>query len=87
MIGVLWNRRLSKKWTAKIDVEGGGFGVGSDVDFSATGTADWQFAKHFGLALGYGVLHFSITDKNTLLGSFNVSQTLNGPIFGFSIYS
>jgi hypothetical protein len=86
LLGILWNRQLSKKWTAKINVQGGGFGVGSDVDFSAVGTADWQFAKHFGIALGYGVLHVSLTDYNRLLGNFNVSQTLNGPQFGFGIY-
>jgi hypothetical protein len=52
---------------------------------SAVGTADWQFAKHFGLALGYGVLHVRLTDYNRL-GNFTVSQTLNGPQFGFGIY-
>lgn len=86
LIGILWNRQLSKKWTAKVNVQGGGFGVGADVDFSAVGTADWQFAKHFGIALGYGVLHVSLTDYNKLLGNFGVSQTLNGPQFGFGIY-
>jgi hypothetical protein len=39
LVGVLWNRRLARKWTAKINVQGGGFGVGADVDFSAVGTA------------------------------------------------
>jgi hypothetical protein len=52
LVGVLWNRRLSRKWTAKINVQCGGFGVGADIDFSTVGTADWQVAKHFGLALG-----------------------------------
>jgi hypothetical protein len=85
LIGVLWNRQLSRKWTAKVNVQGGGFGVGADVDFSAVGTADWQFVKHFGLALGYGVLHVSLTHYNRL-GSVTVSQTLNGPQFGFGIY-
>jgi hypothetical protein len=41
--------------------------------------------KHFGLALGYGVLHISLTDYNRL-GNFTVSQTLNSPQFGFGIY-
>lgn len=86
LIGVLWNRQLSKKWTAKVNLQGGGFGVGTDVDWSAQGTADWQFARHFGLTLGYGVIHFSLTDTRPLLGTFNVSQTLNGPQFGFGIY-
>jgi hypothetical protein len=86
LIGVLWNRQLSKKWTAKVNAQGGGFGVGADVDWSVTGTADWQFAKHFGLTLGYGVIHFSVSDARPLLGTLKVDQTLNGPQFGFGIY-
>jgi hypothetical protein len=86
LIGVLWNRQLSKKWTAKVNAQGGGFGVGADVDWSVLGTADWQFAKHFGLTMGYGVLHFSVSDSVPQLGTLKVSQTLNGPQFGFGIY-
>jgi hypothetical protein len=29
LLGVLWDRQLSKKWTARINAQGGGFGVGS----------------------------------------------------------
>jgi len=86
LVGVLWDRQLSKKWTAKVNLQGGGFGVGADVDWSAQGIADWQFAKHFGLSLGYGVIHFSVSDTRPLLGTLKVSQTLNGPQFGFGIY-
>lgn len=85
LVGILWNRQLSKKWNTKVNVEGGGFGVGADVDFSATATADWQFAKHFGLEFGYGLIKFDVSDT-VLSKTLTVNQTLNGPIFGFGIY-
>ncbi|HTS59935.1 MAG TPA: hypothetical protein VMH03_20495 [Terriglobales bacterium] len=85
LVGLMWNRQVAKKWTLNLNLQGGGFGVGSDEDVSAVGKADWQFAKHFGLMFGYGVIHFQISD--TKLGkTFKVSQTLNGPQFGFGIY-
>jgi hypothetical protein len=34
-----------------------------------TGNADWQFANHFGLTIGYGVIHVTITDTRQLLGT------------------
>jgi len=46
--------------------DGGGFGVGSDDDVTATGRAEWQFARHFGMAMVYGGMHFS--KSNTVAG-------------------
>lgn len=85
LVGILWKSQVSKKWTLRANVQGGGFGVGSDVDISAVANADWQFAKHFGITLGYGVLHFKISDTK-LNQTLTISQTLNGPQFGFGIY-
>ena len=85
LIGLDWRNRLSRKWTAQVSVDGGGFGVGSEVDFSARAHADWRFARHFGVLMGYGILHFQ--DSETVLGrTYKTKQTLNGPIFGFGIY-
>lgn len=85
LIGLLWNPQLNKKWSLRLGTEGGGFGVGADVDFSASGMADWQFAKHFGATFGWAVLHLSVSD--TKLGyTFKATPTLNGPTFGFGIY-
>jgi hypothetical protein len=55
------------------------------VDVSATGLADWQFVKHFGLTMGYGVIHLDISDTR-FRQTLTVNQTLNGPQFGFGIY-
>jgi hypothetical protein len=85
LLGLLWRRQVSRKWLLRVNVQGGGFGVGSNVDVSATGLADWQFVKHFGITMGYGVIHFDISDTKSHQ-TLTVNQTLNGPQFGFGIY-
>ena len=85
LLGLLWRRQISRKWLLRVNLLGGGFGVGSNVDVSATGLADWQFVKHFGLTMGYGVIHFDIGDTR-FRQRLTVNQTLNGPQFGFGIY-
>jgi hypothetical protein len=85
LIGLTYRRQLGKKWRILIHGDGGGFGVGSDVDVTATGRAEWQFARHFGIAMGYGGMHFS--DSNTVNGStLKISPTLHGPTFGLGIF-
>jgi hypothetical protein len=85
LISVTYRRRLGKKWRILVHGDGGGFGAGSDVDVTATGRAEWQFARHFGITMGYGGIHLSersTVDKKTL----TISPTLHGPIFGFGIF-
>ena len=85
LIGLTYRRQLGRKWRILIHGDGGGFGVGSDVDVAATARAEWQFARHFGIAMGYGGMHFS--DSNTVNGStLKISPTLHGPIFGLGIF-
>jgi hypothetical protein len=85
VIGLTYRRQLGKKWRILIHGDGGGFGAGSDVDVTATGRAEWQFARHFGLTMGYGGLHLS--ESNTVAGrTLKISPTLHGPIFGFGIF-
>ena len=59
LIRVTYRRRLGKKWRILVHGDGGGFGAGSDVDLTATGRAEWQFARHFGITMGYGGIHLS----------------------------
>ena len=63
LIGVTYRRQLGRKWRILIHGDGGGFGAGSDVDVTATGRAEWQFARHFGITMGYGGMHFSESDS------------------------
>jgi len=85
LIGVTYRRELGKKWRILIHGDGGGFGVGSDVDVSAAARAEWQFVRHFGVTAGYGGLHLSESDS--VAGrTLKISPTLHGPIFGLGVY-
>ena len=85
LLGLTYRRQLGRKWRILIHGDGGGFGVGSDDEITASGRAEWQFARHFGIAMGYGGMHFSKSDtvnRRTL----TISPTLHGPIFGFGVF-
>jgi hypothetical protein len=85
LVGLSYRRQLGRKWRIIIHGDGGGFGVGSDDDVTATGRAEWQFARHFGMAMGYGGMHFS--KSNTVAGrTLTIGPTLHGPIFGFGVF-
>ncbi len=90
LIGTTWKHTLGRKWQLAAHLDGGGFGVGSDVTLAASARADWRFAKHFGLTMGASALHFQITDtildQTQLKRTLAVRQTLWGPVFGFGIY-
>jgi len=90
LVGFTWRRQLGNKWMLRGHMDGGGFGVGSDLTLAGSFRADWRFAKHFGVAFGAAALYFDISDtvldntgfKKTLVAR----QTLYGPIVGFGIY-
>lgn len=85
LIGVTYRRELGKKWRILLHGDGGGFGVGSDVDVSATARAEWQFVRNFGVTAGYGGVHLS--ESNTVARkTLTISPTLHGPIFGLGIF-
>jgi hypothetical protein len=85
LVGLDWRAKFGRNWTTELRMEGGGFGVGSDVDVSASFRAAWRFSHHFGMTFGYGALHYQNT--HTILNrNFKTKQTLTGPIFGFGIY-
>ncbi len=94
LIGMTYRREMGRKWRLTAHLDGGGFGAGSDVTLSGTGTAEWQFAKHFGLTFGYSALHFKISStvadrinlQSSASSTVTVNQTMHGPIFGFGIY-
>jgi hypothetical protein len=85
LVGLTYRRQLGRKWRILIHGDGGGFGVGSDVDVTATARAEWQFARHFGIAMGYGGMHLS--DSNTVdRKTVKISPTLHGPTFGLGVF-
>ncbi len=58
LVGLDWRARFGQSWTTELRLEGGGFGVGSDVDVSGSFRASWRFAHHFNMTFGYGALHY-----------------------------
>jgi len=84
LVGVGWHR-VGRTFEIHGIFEGGGFGVGADVDFGATLRADWKPIPHFGITVGYGVLYFKVSDT---VGerTFTVKQTLQGPLAGIGFY-
>jgi hypothetical protein len=85
LVGLDWRQALGRKWAVRLDLAGGGFGAGNDVDVSASLRADWRFTHRFGLTMGYGAPHFQ--NSTTVLNQVHkTKQTLKGAIFGFGIY-
>lgn len=84
LVGIGWHRAGPRvEWHASF--EGGGFGVGADVDLGAGFRIDWKPARHFGLVAGYDLLYLKVTDSvanRTVI----VKPTLHGPAFGFGLY-
>ena len=84
LVGVGWHQ-VGKKLELHATFEGGGFGVGADVDMSAGLRVDWKPISHFGITGGYNLLYFKASD--TVLGkTFTVSQSLHGPVVGIGFY-
>ena len=90
IIGVTWKHYLGRKWMVKAHLDGGGFGVGSDVDVAASVRADWRFVKHFGVSMGAAALHFQFSkdvfNDTRASRTLTMKQTLWGPTFGLGIY-
>jgi len=88
MIGVDY-RHTRGSWTFDGNFQGGGFGVGTDVDLSAEVHARWRVVKHVELRAGYSLLYFKLTVADVSIGSFQrtlvAKQSLHGPEVGLGI--
>jgi len=84
LVGIGWHRTSPKlEWHALF--EGGGFGVGADVDLGGTVRIDWKPVRHFGLTGGYSAMYMKVTD--TVLGrTLIVKPTMHGPVVGLGLY-
>lgn len=84
LIGIGWHRVREKlEWHGT--VEGGGFGVGADVDFGAGLRLDWKPIPHFGITGGYYFMYLKGTN-NVQAREFVFKQTLHGPTLGIGFY-
>jgi hypothetical protein len=88
LIGIDWRRNIGS-WTIDGNFQGGGFGVGADVDLSAELHARWRIVRHVELRAGYSLIYFKLTAADVSIGSFQrtlvTRQTLHGPELGLGI--
>lgn len=84
LVGIGWHK-IGEKLDWHLAVEGGGFGVGADVDFSAGLRLDWKPVTHFGLTGGYNFLYFKASNE-VANREFTFKQTLHGPVLGIGLY-
>lgn len=84
LVGVAWHRVGEKlEFHGLLDV--GGFGVGSDSEFGASGRLDWKPFRHFGLTAGYNYLRLNFSDERAGK-TLEATQTLSGPVVGIGFY-
>ncbi len=55
------------------------------MDLGGTVRADVKITKHVGLTLGYSALYLKLSDT-VLQRTFEVKQTLHGPVLGLGLY-
>jgi len=88
LVGVDWRRRAGAV-IFESNLQGGGFGVGTDADVSGEFDLNWRFTPHTDLRLGYGFFYYKLSTDPISVGSVSrtlvSSQTLHGPIVGFAI--
>ena len=84
VVGIGWHRiGPTVEWHASF--EGGGFGVGSDIDLGGTIRVDWKPLRHVGLTAGYNVLYLKVSDS--VAGrTVTIEPLVHGPSIGFGLY-
>ena len=84
VVGIGWHRTgPAVEWHASF--EGGGFGVGADVNLAGTIRMDWKPVRHFGVTGGYNFLYLKVTD--TVAGRPLILEPLvHGPVVGIGFY-
>lgn len=89
LIGVDWRHRMGR-WIINGNFQGGGFGVGTDVDLSGEVNANWRGIPHTEIRFGFSTIYYKLTVDDVNIGAFHrtlvSSQTLYGPIVGFGFY-
>ena len=90
---VLWDPLIGADWRGekgpfRFDAafEGGGFGVGTDKEYSGDVHVDWQFVPHVVLRAGYSYFYYKMTIADVTVNSISrtlvSTQSLNGPALG-----
>lgn len=89
LIGIDWHGQTGSRVRLSANLQGGGFGVGTDLDVSAEAYANWRLLRHVELRAGYTVLHYKTTIAHVTVGPLDRTlisrQTLHGPEIGIGI--
>lgn len=85
VVGIGFHREGDRWLEVHATFEGGGFGVGTDVEWAGMFRLDFKPARHFGITGGYNFLYFRGEDS-TRTGPFRFEQTLHGPAAGIGLY-
>lgn len=81
IIGGRYNWNMAEKWKFRLYGDVGGFGVGSDLTWAATGRIDFQAWKHVSLSAGYRALALEF-DEGEDGRRFGMNLLIHGPLFG-----
>ena len=88
LIGIDWRRAMGR-WTIDGNLQGGGWGVGSDADVSTEVHARVRVLSHVEVRAGYTVIYYKLTVANVSIGSFQrtlvAEQSMHGPEIGVGI--
>jgi hypothetical protein len=76
---------VSEKYEVHGTFEGGGFGVGADVDFGGLFRLDWKPTEHVGLTGGDNFL-YSKVEHDLANRTLVAKTTLHGPVVGVGLY-
>ena len=85
LVGLAWHSPSAGKLTTHAFFEGGGFGVGTDVDLGAGVRFEYKPTTHFGITAGYNFLYLKATNEERLK-TFTIKQTMHGPVLGIGFY-
>ena len=85
LVGLGYHSNPDRRVRWHLTGEGGGFGVGADVDLAGSIRTDLRLTRHFGLTLGYGVVYLDLSDS-VRDRTLEVKQTMHGPLFGLGFY-
>jgi hypothetical protein len=81
IIGGRYNWKMAEKWMLRLYGDIGGFGVGTDLTWAATGRIDYRAWKHVSLSAGYRALALEF-DEDEDGRSFGLDLLIHGPILG-----
>jgi len=76
---------MADKWLLNLHGDIGGFGVGSDLTWMASGRIDFQVWKHASISAGYRALGFEF-EKDQGERKFDLNLLLHGPILGIKFH-